>query len=252
MREKTTQVGLVSRLPSFEGHIIVCGGGRIGSESAMELLRLRRSEVTIIEQDRTARDHLRSLFGTSVSIVSGDATEEAILESAGVDSATGVIAALGNSRDNLFLALTVRRMNETVRLVSRLDTTAKPVMFRQVGVDAIVNPPALGGRRLAHAMVNPELAELSDALLTSDEREHRLNVLNVQKGSLLSGKRLSECSIQQKTGCIVIGHKRKRGRDFVYQPHPNTRLRRGGELLVLGADEAISKLRALLDPALPL
>ena len=250
--EKTTQAAYISRLPSLTGHVVICGGGRIGAEAAMELLRLRRTDITVIESDRVARDQLRSIFGTSVAIVSGDATEESILESAGIDVASGVIAALGNARDNLFLALTVRRMNENVRLVSRLDTNSKPVMFRQIGVDAVVNPPSLGGRRLTHAMVNPELAELSDALLDSEERQHRLTVLEIKKGSLLSGKRLSDCAIQQKTGCIVIGLKPKRKRDFVYQPTSSSRLKRGGFLLVLGADDAIGKLRALLDPTTPL
>ena len=101
-------------------------------------------------------------------------------------------------------------------------------------------------------MVNPELAELSDALLGSEERKHRLTVLEIKKGSLLSGKRLSDCAILQKTGCIVIGLKPTRKRDFVYQPTSSSRLKRGGSLLVLGGDDAIGKLRALLDPATPL
>jgi len=248
--QKTTQTGSIAPIQGPSGHVIVCGGGRIGAEAAMELLRLRHTHITVIEHERSARDKLRTVLGTSVSIISGDATEETILESAGIDYATGVIAALGNARDNLFLALTVRRMNGSVRLVSRLDMTAKPVMFRQIGVDAVVNPPSLGGRRLAHAMVNPELAELSDALLASEERRHRLTPLQIMKGSELAGKRLSECAIQQQTGCIVIGLKRKRQKEYTYQPSSVTRLRAGGALLVLGAEDDINKLRGLLDPLL--
>lgn len=246
--QKTTQTGNFAPIQPPSGHVLVCGGGRIGAEAAMELLRLRHTHITVIERERTARDALRTLLGTSVSIISGDATEETVLESAGIDYATGVIAALGNARDNLFLALTVRRMNGNVRLVSRLDMTAKPIMFRQIGVDAVVNPPALGGRRLAHAMVNPELADLSDALLSSEERRHRLAPLEIKKGSTLAAKRLSECAIQQETGCIVIGLKRKRQREYVYQPAPSSRLRVGGSMLVLGAEDDINRLRALLDP----
>ena len=121
-------------------------------------------------------------------------------------------------------------------------------MFQQIGVDSVVNPPSLGGRRLAHAMVNPELAELSDALLSSEERRHRLTSLEITKSSKFAGKRLSECAIQQQTGCIVIGMKRKRQKEYIYQPASITRLRAGGALLVLGAEDAINKLRGLLDP----
>ena len=59
-----------------------------------------------------------------------DATEDAVLEEAGIGRATGIVFSLGNDRDNLFATISARRLNEGAAIVTRGSDPRSEKKFR--------------------------------------------------------------------------------------------------------------------------
>ncbi|MFT5431446.1 MAG: voltage-gated potassium channel [Myxococcota bacterium] len=238
-----------SRLPGTSGHIIIGGGGRLGDLALSELIRLGqhalgRQGLVVIEQAPERVDRLHREYGDTIRIVAGDATEDSVLAEAGAGEASGLIASLSHPRDNLFLCLTARQMNSDMRIVARIDGSVTPAKFRRIGADALVDPTDIGGRRLAHAMIQPELAQLADGLIQSTERSPLL--LEIEIGKSFSRRKLRDCQLEAQTGCIIVGVRTRRAKHFLYQPPPDTKLKHGGTILALGERAELDHLLKLL------
>jgi len=59
----------------------------------------------------------------------------------------------------------------------------------------------------------------------------------------LVGKTMSETDIRERTGCTVLAV--RRGETTVTEIGPNTQIREGDELLVVGADNGVRKFERL-------
>lgn len=96
-------------------HYIICGGGRSGQYILDELLKTKR-DCVVIEKDPVKA---RILSEKSIPVIEGDATEDSILISAGIDRAQGLASALPTDKDNLFTVITARGLNPKLRIVSK-------------------------------------------------------------------------------------------------------------------------------------
>ena len=94
-------------------HYIICGLGRTGYYIVERLFEIRLPFV-VIEQNIEVLAELKIRLherAERLLYLEGDATEEETLEKAGVTRAAGLIATLGDDKDNLFVILTARSMN---------------------------------------------------------------------------------------------------------------------------------------------
>lgn len=150
----------------LSGHYIVCGIGRVGSNVAKELLATRRRFV-VIESDRPALDawlehHPGALY------VHDDAADDGALQRAGLMGAAGVFAVTGDDSHNLMIAMSVKMLHRSVRVVVRLHDVRNTRKARHAGADEIVSPDFTGGMRIASAMVRPHVVNFMDQMLRSE------------------------------------------------------------------------------------
>ncbi len=153
-------------IAKLAGHYIVCGIGRVGSNVAKELVATRRRFV-VVESDRPSLDawlehHPNTLY------VHDDAADDAALHRAGLLGATGVFAVTGDDSHNLMIAMSVKMLNPTVRVVVRLHDVRNTKKARHAGADEIVSPDFTGGMRIASAMVRPHAVNFMDQMLRSE------------------------------------------------------------------------------------
>ncbi len=80
-------------------HYIICGFGRMGKTIAKELSS-RGIDILIIEQNSVP-----NLEKGKLLILEGDANNEDVLKSAGIEKAKGLISVLSSDAENLFLVL---------------------------------------------------------------------------------------------------------------------------------------------------
>lgn len=155
------------QIARLNGHYIVCGIGRVGSNVAAELLKTRRAFV-VIESNREALDRwLEHHPGTLY--LHDDAADDHALLAAGLKAAAGVFAVTADDSHNLMVALSVKLINPAARVVARLHDISNTNKARRVGADEVISPDFTGGMRIVSAMVRPHVINFMDQMLHTDE-----------------------------------------------------------------------------------
>lgn len=234
-------------IDQLKDHIIVCGVGVTGARVVRELVETKTAFVMIdINNDKLThvRDMHVETYGP-IPFIHGDATQDLVLQQAGIERASGVVAALRSDKDNLYLILSARQLNPALRIVARaMEKDAPPKMLR-AGADRVVAPNLLGGMRLASEMIRPDVVEFLDVMLRDREQNTRIEQVSLPEGSPLVGRKLSDTKIRKNTEVLVIALRDNSGA-FIYNPGPETVLTEGATLVVLGARDSVIKLRSSL------
>jgi voltage-gated potassium channel len=154
-------------IAALNGHYIVCGIGRVGSYVADELLKTERKFV-VVDTDGEMLDAHEERTAHGIRL-HGDATEDDLLERAGIARAAGVFAVTGDDSKNLVISLSAKQINPAVRVVARVHDRRNMDKTRRAGADEIVSPDFTGGMRIASAMLRPNAVNLMDMMLRTDE-----------------------------------------------------------------------------------
>jgi voltage-gated potassium channel len=232
------------RVESLSNHVIVAGAGATGMHVIEELHATRTPFVAIDRNRHTLEKISRDFVGGEMLYVVGDATDDSMLMQAGITRAMGVVAALTEDKDNLYVTLSARSLNTGARIVSKvIAPDAAPKMMR-AGANATVSPNMIGGRRLASELVRPTVVEFVDQMLREREDVLRLEEVVISDGSWFVGKSLREVPIRAETKLLVVAL--RVDKKFIYNPEPSTALEVNSVLVVLGASTNVARLRELV------
>lgn len=235
-------------IDALSGHIIVCGVGRTGQHVIDELLATQAPFVAV---DSDA-EKLRRLHGTYAAgrfhFVVGDATDDDVLRAAGIARAKGLVSALDDDKANLFVTLTARSLNGSMRIVSKmLDASAEPKM-RRAGADKVVSPNIIGGMRLASEMIRPNVTEFLDQMLHAPEHVLRIEEAVVGRESPAANKTLGAVGLRKICDVLVVAVREADGK-YRFNPGAETLLAPGATLIVLGERTEIVRLREAVESA---
>jgi voltage-gated potassium channel len=98
-------------------HIIVCGIGTTGLHVAEELLATGHPLVAI-DLEASHLERLQAISPNLIPTIQGDATEDTVLEHAGIRRARGLVAAITDDKSNLFVVLSARQLNPGLKIVA--------------------------------------------------------------------------------------------------------------------------------------
>ena len=230
-------------LDHLNGHYLVCGGGETGKHVVEELVAAGQ-RVVLIEQSPEALDALARTLGDRFLAVRGDATDDALLIACGIERAAGLVTSLHNDRDNLFITITARQLNAQLRIVSRAVQEQARAKLLRAGADAIVSPNSIGGRRMAHELLHPELVGFLDVLGGSSDAPLSAEQCVVHPDSLAAGLSLAQADLRQVADALVVTVEQDGVRRF--NPPPETVLTPGTVVVLLGAREATHRLTRYL------
>lgn len=226
-------------IAKLRNHVIVCGCGRTGRQVLFEL---EQSELdfVVVEVDP---DRVRSIRNRhpGVRVIEGDAAKDAILESAGIRHARGLITCLSDDADNLFVCLSARVLNSELTVVARADdqeTTAK--MYR-AGANHVVSPTVTGGVTMAAMLVRPAATTLLEIGNRLQELNLRTDQVAVSARAAAVGKTLDATRIRESMVVVAL----LRGPDqkqITFNPKGSTTLEVGDELVVMGTPRQLQRL----------
>jgi voltage-gated potassium channel len=230
------------KIESLQGHYIICGAGRTGGHIVDELVASIR-KVVVVER---RGDHLANCVErhSGILTVEGDATLDRTLERAGIRRAAGLVAALPTDKDNLYVVITARTLNPSLRIIAKADEEEARDKLLRAGADSAVCPQAIGGMRMASEMARPTVVNFLDAMLRGKEAALRVEEVTLPDGSPLIGKTLGESHIAQKTGLLVVALRRA-GQTFEFNPPAAERFLSGDILIVIGDVHHVEALRKL-------
>lgn len=138
---------LMKKVASLNNHYIVCGGGRVGMNAAIELKKVGVPFVIIERDGEIAKDH----NSKDLMTVPGDSLEDETLNDAGIKKAKVLIACLNSDGDNMLQIITAKRMNPKLRIIARANYEKFVENLKNVGADKVILPEVIGGIKLAEA-----------------------------------------------------------------------------------------------------
>lgn len=230
---------------ALNGHHIVAGLGRVGSVVAEEFAE-RGVPFVVIDLEGPAIDHAREAGWV---FVQGDASEEQVLRSAGIDRAASLTAALDTDASNLFVTLTAKGIKPDLFVVARATTPSAEAKLVRAGADRVITPTEIGGRRMAAMVLRPMVADYLDIVTRGDGIELKLEQIELASDDPFVGLTISAAHIRSTTGVFVLAVYGADG-GVSTNPHPETVLRAGDRLVVLGTEEQLRAfaVRACAEP----
>ena len=158
---------MLNRIAKMKNHYIVCGSGRVGGNVVHELAKTERNFV-VIDHSETQLAALLAHF-PHLPHLQGDASDDDILQQAGIENAAGVFAVTGDDSKNLVITLTARQLQPSCRIVARCHEVNYFSKMQKVGADAIVSPDFTGGMRIVSSMIRPQVVSFLDEMLRTDD-----------------------------------------------------------------------------------
>jgi len=227
-------------IEALHGHIILAGLGRVGRQAAQELHEAGVSFLVVDPGDGA----LRQAEEQGWLCQQGDATDDAVLERAGIRRARGLIATTANDATNMYIVLSARVLNPKLYIVSRaVDETSVPKLTR-AGADRAISPYAIGGHRLAHLILSPTVVDFFETALRRGDESLNIEALAVGAESAAAGRTLEALAVRQATGATVLAV--MRDGNPVVNPPGDMALAAGDRLLALGTREQLERVERVL------
>ncbi|WP_316931671.1 potassium channel family protein [Kordia zhangzhouensis] len=233
----------LKKIRRMENHTIICGFGRNGKQAA-EKLKAHNQEFVVVEKSRTVIDRYEE---SEIPFIEGNASEDEVLEKAGIHQAKCLITALPSDADNLFVVLTARQINEKLLIISRASEESSYKKIKLAGADNVIMPDKIGGEHMASLVVVPDLVEFIDNL--SIGGDNTTNVEEIKTEDITYPDKeitLKELDLRRKTGCTVIGYKTPDG-EYIINPEADLKLAKESKIIVLGRPEQIELLKEKYD-----
>ena len=243
----------LSSTPPLDGHVLLCGFGRVGSAIG-EALETFAIPYIVIETDP---DIVKSLRTRRVPAVFGDAAQRVILAAAQVERASLVILAVPENDRARQAVRRIRASNPTVQILARVHDLAWRARLMDAGAAEVIQPEEEAASTLIrHALerlslprervlayLNRFRGAMERAKAEAQEASSGLPQLREVslRGGDLVGQSLGEARIRERFGVTVVAVTRVTGEEIA-DPTAETVLRRGDRVRLFGLPQQIDTL----------
>jgi len=223
-------------ISELNDHIIVCGAGRVGS-SVARILKAENTPHILIDSDEKKVSEIEE---KGHLVIEGDATQDEVLLKAGLEKAQGIVCALAEDAFNLFVTLTARDTNPSIKIVARAERPESIPKLRRAGADKIISPTQISGFQMAMAMLKPVSVDMVDTLFSIGDTQLQLEELLITDSSPLVDKEIKDVFGQGDIKVTVIAiirdddiHMNIRGNDIILT---------GDTLVLIGPRKDLAKV----------
>ncbi len=232
------------RISKLRNHTVICGFGRVGRAVAAELAG-EDARFCVVDRQQ---ERVRQAADLGWQALCGDSTEEAVLERAGIDHATSLMACLGHDVDNLLLTMTARGQNPGCKVIARASDPRTEKKLLRAGASRVVTPMAIGGRRMAQSLLRPGVLAFADVAFGAVTRELALEEVVLGPAAPDEGGTLAGLDLAERYGVSVVGIRRSGGA-LEMAPRGSTAVHRGDRLWAWGPREGLERLASDFAPA---
>ena len=239
-----------TQIDHLTDHVIICGFGRIGVPLSKSLSDARAGFV-IVEKDEA---RINQAIEAGYLCLQGDAASETVLHAAGVMRAHILVSALPTDAVNVFITLSARALNPELTIIARGEEASTEKKLLQAGANKVVLPTHIGAERMADMILFEESTRLIDSL----ERAHgfqralrtfgiELEVVTAVQHSAAILMTVGAIERQARSAFFVVQINRRDG-DVHTNPPPDTVVREGDGVVVIGRAGRGEALAALFEP----
>ncbi|MEF8756873.1 MAG: TrkA family potassium uptake protein [Halobacteriales archaeon] len=212
---------------------VIAGYGRVGSRTA-RVLQEEGHDVSVVDTDLDRVERART---EGLAAVHGDASEESVLEEAGIATADA-IAGLTPDLNVNFAACMIGK-HYGCRTVLRINEDYREEIYDKYAsdVDEVVYPERLGAAGAKTALLGGDFNLLSD--LTE---ELQLMVFTIGESSPVVGERIAAVDLPESGRIYAHG----RRHEPMAIPLPGTEFRSGDQVAVVVERETVEEVRKAL------
>jgi voltage-gated potassium channel len=236
LRKELGRKTLEEKIARLVDHVVIVGYGRMGQQT-VQRLQHAKIEIVVIENHP---DVINQLDQAGIIYVAGDGINEATLLAAGIERAKSVLCLLNNDVDNVFVTLSARQLNPTVRIISKADQHSSLRKMYQAGANHVVSPSTMGSWRVSALVVNPLVVELSEAINAGfgemQVELHELSLAGIPEVLGADFQSLQTAILGIKA--VVVGIRLPTGR-VSFPPPLDHRFTPGDSLILLGRPDDI-------------
>jgi voltage-gated potassium channel len=236
--DKRRMKGMIQNL---RDHYILCGFGRVGRGAADELAMAGAPFVVVDNRE----DRIARATRAGMAAMLADATRDETLRDAGIERARGLIATLSTDADNLFVVLSAKALNPSLKVCARIAEEEAEQKMRRAGADFVFAPYNLVGHRMAQSMTRPHVAHFIDFTTKNIGLDVGIEQVRVGEHSEFAARSLAQIQFRRELGVIVLAIRRADGA-MLFNPPAEAVISVGDYLIVMGEPESLRRLERLL------
>ena len=251
-------------VPHGGDHVVIVGWGRVGGHIVDVLGRVGVARL-VVEADVARAEELQK---HGVPVLFGDAANSEVLDHAGLDRARALVVTIPDESAAALVVAGARRLAPDIPILARAATQAGVRHLVELGASDVIHPELEGGLQVVrHTLLRlgfplREVHRYADAVrrenydvAVTTEQEHRAlaGLLEAAQGveitwlpvtGGLAGRTLAQVNLRARTGASVVAVHRDGA--VVPAPAPETRLRSGDRVALIGAPEHLEAAESLL------
>ena len=208
--------------------ILLIGLGRFGQYTAMKLNSLNH-QVMAVDSNETCINAILP-YVTNAQI--GDSTNAAFMSSLGIRDYDACIVAIGDNFQNSLETTCLLKELGAKKVIARASKEMQEKLLLRNGADEVVYPEKQLGAWTA-------IRCASDSILEYIELDEEYAIFELAIPPEWHGRTILELDIRRKYGINVLGIRENHKLNMNIQP--NTALKRGTSMLVLGQERAVHK-----------
>ena len=201
--------------------VLIVGSGRVGDAIARRFAE-RESPYLVIEKNpKRLQDEQH--------YVVGDAADIRTLQRAWIEKAPAALITTHDDATNIYLTKYLRSLRPDMQILSRANLERNVSTLHRAGADFVMSLATLGADAIYNFLVNEDTSMLAEGL----------NIFRLKAPESLVGKNLARSGIREVTDCSVVAI--RADGELTINPDPQTPIRRGSELILIGTDEGEKK-----------
>jgi trk system potassium uptake protein TrkA len=215
-------------------HVVIIGGGSIGSYVARALEKQPGVRVRMIENNKARAEFAATDLPKTV-ILHGDAMDAAVQEEAGAATADIVIALTNDDKTNILASVLGKKLGAR-HTISLLNEQPMQDLQKDLGIDMVIDPRA---STVSSILRHVRRGRILDVYML-DQGAAEVLEGEVLETSIFAGKMLSEVGISDG---VAIGAIVRNGR--VMMPKPTLVLKEGDRVVLMAERSALRDIEAL-------
>jgi trk system potassium uptake protein TrkA len=210
--------------------VLVIGLGRFGSALARQLEKLGH-EVLAVDASESVVNEIAPEMTHALQL---DATDESALRAAGAGEFRTAIVAISSQTDaSIFATMVLKRLGVPF-VIAKAGSELHGAILERVGADRVVFPELEMGVQVAHTHSIPNVIDYLSVA-------PNFGVEKIAPPARFVGHTLGELDLPRKLGLTPIAI--RRGERVTVNPHPSERVGEGDELVLIGPDDRLERLR---------
>ena len=230
---------VTKEIERMEGHVILCGFGRMGEVVAGELSRRKQPFVVVDEEPARINEAL----GLGYLAFQSNASDEETLLRAGIALAKTLVITLPSDADNVFITLTARNLNPALTIIARGELRSTEKKLIQAGADRVIFPATTAALRIAAMITRPSTLELIELASAGHNAEMAIDKFTIPPESPLVGSTVRDSGTRSRHGLLIVAIRGADGQ-LAFNPDASSEFRPGDAVIAMGRMEDIERFRA--------